>query len=267
MALWHLTLATDGRNPAFPDEDARRAAVHAVGRVLGPRLVMFALVDDHGHFVVFADAAEVGQVGRSIRLALRALGADFQAADVRAVADRGHMENLVNYLLTQPQHHKLPVHPATWTGSCFADVVGARTVPGIKLRLADALPRFPLLDMMPSVLLPRAAIVRATPDVLRAVGTTRIVSAAAAAFAAPVALRGRAPEANRARRAGASLAQNAGFGSADIARALGITVRAAARLSGAPVEDVDVVRARLGLEELAAIPRVEPVNKQGRKGK
>ncbi len=35
------------------------------------------------------------------------------------------MSNVFGYLLRQPSHHDLQVHPALWTGSCFLDLVGA----------------------------------------------------------------------------------------------------------------------------------------------
>lgn len=226
------------------------------------------MVDDHSHFVVFADAAEIGRVGRAIRLALRALGADLEPADVRPVENRAHMQHLVGYLLTQPQHHELTVRPSTWSGSCFPDLVGARVVPGVALRLDDALPRYRLRDACASVLLPDAPLVVHGDEILRRIGVVRIVEAATAAFAAPTAPHGRSLEANRARQAAAVLARAGAFGTQGVADALVINSPGrgapdARRPSGAPVQGASVShakRTRSGPENAPERPLKTSVN-------
>ena len=47
MNTWHLTFASDGRSPLFPEEVARRKSVRALARVGGTSAVLYNLVDDH----------------------------------------------------------------------------------------------------------------------------------------------------------------------------------------------------------------------------
>ena len=105
MRSYHVTFAAAGRHPLFPTEASRRAAVRALGRVAGAWIVLFALVDDHVHVVVHCEEDRVGRLARAILLALRAVAAvEIEPAHVRPVRDRGHMEWLVTYVLTQPRH-------------------------------------------------------------------------------------------------------------------------------------------------------------------
>jgi hypothetical protein len=45
--IFHLTYAARDRQPLFPGEAQRRAAVRALVRVGGKHTVLFCLVDDH----------------------------------------------------------------------------------------------------------------------------------------------------------------------------------------------------------------------------
>ena len=75
MPSWHLTVASDGRTPLFPDEARRRAAVRTLARVAGQELVLFSVVDDHVHLVVTCDRSRVGWLGRAVVLGLRTVAA------------------------------------------------------------------------------------------------------------------------------------------------------------------------------------------------
>lgn len=109
--------------------------------------MLFCIVDDHLHVVLLCEAQQAGVLSRELLLALRPLtGPNLAPAFVRPVEGRGHLEWLVRYVLEQPTKHGLPGHPALWPGSCFPDLVGARRLPGLslRLRLSEALPRFRL---------------------------------------------------------------------------------------------------------------------------
>ena len=218
MHIWHLTYASDGRNPLFPDEVACRKAVRVLGRVAGTSTVLFSIVDDHLHLVLWCDRQRRGRLARALVQALRQVApVPVEPARVRAVENRSHMKWLVDYLLSQTIHHGIPSHPALWSGSCFPDLIGARLVPGLKLQLRKALPRFRMRD------------------IYRAVGPT---------------LSGKSAPVVQARRAAAQLANQAGMGIADVAWALDIAPRSVRRLHGPRVDagTAKVVRMRLALE-------------------
>jgi REP element-mobilizing transposase RayT len=140
MNIWHLTYASDGRNPLFPDEVACRKAVRVLGRVAGTSTVLFSIVDDHLHLVLWCDRQRRGRLARALVQALRQVApVPVESARVRAVENRSHMKWLVDYVLSQTIHHGIPSHPALWSGSCFPDLIGARQVPGLDLQLRRAL--------------------------------------------------------------------------------------------------------------------------------
>ncbi len=141
MHIWHLTYASDGRNPLFPDEVACRKAVRVLGRVAGTSTVLFNIVDDHLHLVLWCDRQRRGRLARALVQALRQVATvPVESARVRAVENRAHMKWLVDYLLSQTIHRGIPAHTALWSGSCFPDLIGARWVPRMELQLRKALP-------------------------------------------------------------------------------------------------------------------------------
>jgi hypothetical protein len=259
MRSYHLTFASVGRHPLFPTESARRAAVRALGRVAGAWIVLFALVDDHVHVVVFCEAGRVGRLARAILLALRPLAAvEIRPAHVVPVRDRSHMASLVPYLLTQPIHHGLSEHPALTTGSCWPDLVGARRIPALTLPLLNALPRFRLRDAYRHVGLPAVELQPAADDVLRALGAVRLVAAASRAHGVGPTLARNEPAAAEVRTVAVQLAAAAGMHVSEVAHALAIGTDAARKI-GARAPDPRAhraVRLAIALEGAAhALPR------------
>lgn len=262
MPIWHLTIASDGRNPPFPDEASRRAAVRLFARTAGSDLALFCVVDDHVHLVVLGDRTCAGKVARAVALGLRPLSvAPVERARVREVESRAHAEWLVRYVLTQVCHHGVVEHPALRTGSCFQDLVGARALPGLHLRLAAALPRLAQDLPAQAVGLGGRTLAPADDDALRAAGGARLVSAAASFRAVDPALAGKAAAVVEARRAVAQLAREAGIANSEVAWALKLTPRAARRLTAppAPATLLRAVRVRHALVELVgSAPPVPP---------
>jgi hypothetical protein len=198
MALWHLTLASDGRLPLFPTEAERRLGLLALVRVALHELVLFCIVDDHLHAVLLAALERIGQLRSALSRALGLAG-----SSVKQVESRSHMQWLVRYLVTQPAHHKLCDHPALWSGSCFQDLVGARALDGLRLRLAEALPRLRLEELCEMAGLGWRVPVPVDDQAVRAAGAPRLAAAAAAGEPSAHAGRGaRLPRRDRRRRPG-----------------------------------------------------------------
>ncbi|MBN1335945.1 MAG: hypothetical protein JXB39_08300 [Deltaproteobacteria bacterium] len=256
MSLWHLTLATEGRQALFPDEAARRAAVRALASVARERLVLFSVVDDHVHLVTLGDRP--GHLGRSVRLVLRPHAlVPPEAARVRPVEGRSHLESLVRYLLGQPVHHGIPVHPALWTGSCFLDLAGARLLPGFRDRLPELLPRLPRSAVFRAVGLPPDAVRPADDACIRTLGPARLHAAATAVVGLGPVLSGRAADVVAVRAAASALARGAGIATAESAHAFGLPLRTVQRLARSSIDPAlsEAIRRRLTLEEsVAALP-------------
>ena len=254
MALWHLTVASDGRLPLLPDERSVRAAVRLLAREAGDRMALFCAVDSHVHAVVLAEPAEASWLGRALTLGLRALaGTPTEPARRRPVEHRGHAESLLRYLLTQVGHHGLPVHPALWSGSCFQELAGARAVAGLQLRLREVLPRVRPDDIKEIVGLPARPVEPVADAAVRAAGAARLVAAAGAAVAADPALASRETIVVAARRAVVDVGLTAGLAVTDVAWALRVTRRAVERLRTRSPADAVLSRAlrmRLALEDL-----------------
>jgi len=119
VTVWHLMFAASGRNVMFRDEGSRLAAVRRIGHKAGNRMVVFGLVDEHIHVAASGERPDVGRLARTLLLATRPwTSAKLEPARIIPVANRRHLQRLVRYILDQPAHHDLPVHPALWSGSC-----------------------------------------------------------------------------------------------------------------------------------------------------
>jgi hypothetical protein len=256
--LWQLRLSSRKRLPLLPTETAQRQAVHRLASVTEGRLVLFSLVFEHGHILTFSSEQRLGLVRRTIRQVLQPVCAQpIEPLWHEAVDGRGHMQSLLRYLIAQPEHHRLEAHPALWSGSCFPDLVGARWVPGLRLRLSEALPGFRLRDAHDLVGLPPRRIEPADDDQIRALGAARLVSATAAALAIDPLLAGRRPIIVLARRLVLQLGRRLGLPWGELARSVPVTratlFRSVTDLLVAPRLE-QVVRTRLALEE-ATWPR------------
>ncbi|GDX82590.1 hypothetical protein LBMAG42_44010 [Deltaproteobacteria bacterium] len=254
MKTYHITWATQGRQPAFPAEEARRAVLRALASVGGRDIVLFAIVDDHVHLVVIASPARLRRLQGALSKVLNnRSAAPFSPPFVKEVVTRSHMNALVGYCLNQFAHHGLADDPATATGSCFADLIGARRLPGLSLPISTALPRFRLRDAYEAVRL-GDELGLADDAELRRLGAARLAELVAETLGVGPGFAGNKAGVAEARRVAARLALDAGFRPRDIAEPLGITAIASARLAARPVEEADLraVRKRVTLIAAAA---------------
>ncbi len=252
MQAWHVNFSSEGRNPMFPEEALRRQVVRWIAATAPQELALFCFVDEHLHFVFFGDRERVWSRIRALSRGLRRLSVvPLGPAYIKRVEGRDHMRNLLDYLLGQPRKHGLPVHPALWTGNCFVDIIGARYLPGLRLRIRDALPRFRQRQAYCAVGLPVRRIQAPTAEQVRALGASRLVTAASAALAAPPSLAGRTAPEIEARRVVVGLGGEVGIPRREVAWALGITPRAARRLAlrQASPEAFNAALLMLALEE------------------
>lgn len=210
--------------------------VCAIGDVAGPAAILFAVVDDHVHVVLVGELAQLIRVKTGLSRAFNARSVvRFDPPFVREVTTRAHLLSLVRYCLTQAEHHGIAGHPAVATGSCFADLVGARRVPGLSLPLSAVLPRLQRRELYEAVGF-AGEIAPASPDALARLGAEGLCELVAATMCLPPGLRGNTGRVADARRLVARLAAAAGMRPTEAARALEITPTAAARLGERPVE-------------------------------
>ena len=256
MPLFHLNWTADGRRTFFPEEADTRRAVRTLVRVCGPRAVLYNAVDDHLHLVAQVGEGELGRLTQAVLLALRALTeVPFAPVHVKPVTDRDHLKTLVRYVLQQGPHHGLPTHPALAAGSCFADLVGARILPGFEQRLPRLLPRLQPSDIYAAASLPLARPpLPADDDALAQAGAARLLAACAAAVAAPPGLAGREPWVVDARAAFVQLAQAAGLPTRVVARIGELPQRTVQSLvhRTVPSSLLDAGRLRIALEDAVA---------------
>ena len=249
MGWSHVVLSTVGRMPLFGEEADRRGALQAIARVVDSDLALFTVVDDHLHVVLQDLRTPVGRHTRGLRLALDALpgAVPLQATWVGEVESRSHAETLLGYTLGQSAKHRLPEHPARWSGSCLADFVGARALEGFDpTAISRLLPRFHIEDALRTVGLGRLR--ELTPPELRELGAAAIAAASRAAYA--VVSGSDQDRANvAARRAAIAVQRDAGIPASESAFSLNITQRAANRLrASVPASAGDVLRRRLALD-------------------
>ena len=257
METYHLTWASDGRRPMFPDEALRRRVLLTLTRVAGRELVLFYLADEHLHAVLAADRARAGRLAQAVFLALNPLlPVPLEPARIRPVEGRSHLEWLVRYVLTQGEHHGLAHHPALWSGSCFQDLVGARYLEGLSFQLARHLPRFRLRDALSIVGLPRSPIVPASDEAIFAAGVVRLAAAGTSAASVGPVLRGSSSTVVRVRIAAVHVGRAAGFSTADLAHVLGVTPRSVRyhRRADACRPLMRAIRIRLALEDAVERP-------------
>lgn len=256
MQAFHVTIVTAGRLPMFLEEGPRRAALHVLGRIFPKRLVVFAVVDDHVHLVVFATPEEVGLLARDLVFGLTPLASvALEQPHIAPVTDDRHMRSLVRYSLEQFVHHGIGEHPAISSGSCYPEMVGARTIHGLELQLERAFPREGTRpDPAPIVGLPSAPLAPASLLAVRRLGAYRL--GIAAAFAAGTGgLPGLDPVNVAARRAAAHLGMEAEIDNGELAFALGMDRNTVRRLQSRAADPALVlaIRTRLALEQAAAV--------------
>lgn len=237
MEVWHLTFSTDGRFPLFTDEEMRRRAIRKLGFIAGGELLLYCIVDDHLHLVLLCAAGRKGRICSALLRSFRLMGAEKALpAHQRPVENRSHLNWLLRYTVQQVSHHGVDAHPATWSGSCFQDLVGARVLTGFRPRIKQLLPRLNTLAVMEMVGLPSRPIVPAGEDVLRLAGVEGLVEAAGNALAVGPELRGKTAPVVAAKRAVAQAAALASLPSSDVARALGMPQRGVGFLRLGPAE-------------------------------
>ncbi len=255
MQLWHLTLASKTRHALFPSEAERLRAVFTVTRICGTCLVLFCVADDHIHVVLLCDDWRRAYLARGLKLAVAGLtSVETKPVHFEPINGRSHMETVRRYVLRQPEHHQLPGHPALWSGSCFLDLVGARWIPDLTLRIQDVLPRCTFADVCRDIDLPLRRLEPVPLADLRAVGPRALVVAAAEACGAPPELNGKRRECVRARRIACSLTRDAGMPLKETAWALDIHPGNARKLLVKPAEPEALLatRTRLALEREVA---------------
>jgi hypothetical protein len=235
MSLFHVTWSADGRLPLFPDEAVRRRAVQKLAAAGREELALFCIVDEHVHAVLRGELSAVRRRVRAITRSLRGLAAtSMDGGRIRIIEDRRHAANVFAYVLRQPQHHGLQVHPALWSGSCLADLVGARLVSGLRLCHREVWPRFEPADALEAVGLPRQLVASNDLSLVSRAGGHRLAEAAAAAHGLSLPLDSRRPHCVVAKRAACSLAREAGLGLGSVAAAAGFSRRSAQRLATQP---------------------------------
>jgi REP element-mobilizing transposase RayT len=250
----HITWSTEGRLPIFPDEQLRSRAVRKLAGAAQDQLAMFCIVDEHVHVVLFGEPEVLVRRVRAITRSLRGLAAvPLESPRVRPIEGRSHMQSVFGYVLRQPAHHGLPVHPALWSGSCLPDLVGARQVEGMRLCLREVMPRVTVGDVFTAVGLPRTRLESAGRDRLVAVGAHEVVRVASGALGVVPPLDTQEPDVVRAKRAASVLAREAGLSLQQVADAAGISARTARRLSLEPLPENlrQVVMRRFTLEQRA----------------
>ena len=121
--------------------------------MLAGRLALFNVVDDHLHLVLAADRRRAGQLASGLSRSLQVESAETLApARIRPVESRFHMEVLVSYILRQTVRHHIDLRPGAWAGSCLADLLGARRLPGFDRQvLWKVLPRISMERLLREV--------------------------------------------------------------------------------------------------------------------
>jgi hypothetical protein len=255
MQPWQIRLSSDGRHPLFPDEEKLRAAVRVLAHTAGREVALFCIVDDHAHVVLYCERDVVTWRARSLCRVMRARAATPIAPSwISPVNSRAHMLNLVGYILDQTGHHGLQVHPALWTGSCFPDLIGARSLPGLDLQLQRALPRLQPWEICSKVGLQERDLQPLGDEQVRALGAARILSASASVLGVGPGVDGQDRDPFFARALAAQLGRAVGLSRQELSWVLGRSRRQILRLEDAPIPEplLMCVRRRLALEQAVA---------------
>ena len=253
MAIYQLRFSSNGRLHLYPKEKHIRAAVHQLALATRGKLVMFGFIHEHGHPLVIDEPNHIERLKNTLESDLGAVAAEpMEELWYDRVRSRSHLLSLVRYFLDQTYHHSIPAHPATWSGSCFMDLVGARVVAGLELRLFEVLPSLTRAKLFEMVGLPPGCLRPASDSTIRALGALRLREAASAALAADPELAGNDTPSAQARRVVAHLAAVVGIPFGEVANVLRMTSTAVARIAKREVEDtyVNATRLRLSLEEV-----------------
>jgi hypothetical protein len=243
MNLYHLTIAVRGRRAVARDEAGRRRLVLALVRVGGSRLMVFCLVDDHLH--VGLRAQRPARTADSLHRVLRAARPEltFKAPHLEPVDTRPYLRWLIRYVLRQPIEHGLGREAATWTGSCFQDLVGMRSLPGFDCSvLRSELPRLRLRDLYADLDLVPSPPRLATDAELTRAGPVRLAELATTVLAVGPTLSKLSPRDVASRSLAAHAAAAAGFRPFLLAPHLGVSPRSMRRAAARPV-DVRALRA------------------------
>jgi len=250
----HLTLASARRATLFPTERLMRAAVRTLDRVVGDLAALFAIVDSHVHVWFTIVEARIGYVGGALQRALGRLSAT--PIDLRyhkPLETRRHQRNTVGYMLDQLDHHRIVAPPASWTGGCYQDLIGARLLDNFRPRIRQVLPRLRRDELDVAVRLTPGSLKEATPEQVRRAGAIGVVEASTRALAVGPKLVGRSRPVTRARRAACRVATAVGIRTPELSDALGLPMRTVRRLID-EVSETDLVRAvrlQISLADLA----------------
>jgi len=240
----------------FPTERHQRAAVRALAKVAANCLALFGLVIEHGHIALIAPTLKIKRLKSAIADALGKVASEPVTIPwCERIQEPKHLRSLVRYHVRQSSHHDVPgVHPALWSGSCFQELLRARDLPGLRLRIGELLPDLRLGDLLEMVGLPRRPIDPADDWLVRAAGAMRLTSAAAAALAVGPGLKGRSAAVVAARRVVVQVGAAVGIAKDEIIWALQTTMRSYYRLLDSPQERGHALatRTRIGLEEVVA---------------
>lgn len=260
--MFHTTIRSENNLTLFPSEEQLLRAVHAVGRVSRGMLLAFNLVDNHLHLLSSGDRAMTGRLAGRIGRSLGAIASTPMAPGrPTPIRDRSHLRNTMRYLVQQPLNHEIGTHPALWAGSSFADLVGARYVPDLRLRAREELPRMTTTDLLAWAGLPEERLSAATDEELANWAPAQLVRAAARAGALDKGLVGRRSGTVVWRRAVAQLACEVGHAPGAVAAALRVTRQGLlhCRRAVRPVRHIETLRKRVALERLAAAPPCDEV--------
>lgn len=258
--FYHYTIVRDRRWPLTSTVDAFHRLLHIVTRCTGDALLLFGVADDHLHLVLEGSRFDLGHRVTVLQAALRRSFRDQDASHprtepawAREVAHRRHLHTLISYVMQQPEHHGTRLPVANWQASCFPDLVGGRLLPGFNSeRIRSRLPRLSETELWSVAGLPVLEPLR--PDEVGQFGSTTLVRAAAAVYAAGTDLRVMRPEVQAARKLAVWLLGKAGLSTETAAACVGCSTRTVQRLRRGAV---DPRAARAGLL-LLAIAKAQP---------
>jgi len=257
MNLWQLTITGADLRPPFPEESRRREVVRTIARVVGEEVVLFCVLQDQVQLVVICDRRSSGRIRQACLVAFNAVsGVPLHMDRAKPISERRHLAWLAKHTMSLFGHSDtVPVHPALWSGSCFPDLIGARSVKGLRMRLGEALPTFHARDAFKAVGLPLRELNPADALAVRAAGASRVASAVAAAWAVGPVLKGLTDPAVQTLRRTVSLCRWAEIENAETASALSKSARTVQRMAERPVPLVRLKPARLRLALEDAVGR------------